>query len=102
MRFWLIILSFPVFDIAWWVWAHRRLAVLPEAKRWQRLLGVFVIAQLLALTFLFVARFSGIHAPYPVVVLATLYIWHLIILPITVVLSFLGELGACFARLASH
>jgi hypothetical protein len=100
MRFWLIILSFPVFDIAWWVWAHRKLAVLPKAKRWQRLLSIFIIAQLLSLTFLFVARFSGLHAPYPVVVLAALYIWHLIVLPITVLLSFLGELASSFTALA--
>lgn len=100
MRFWLIILSFPFMDVAWWFWAHRKLRAIPNAKLWQRLVAAFVAAQLLALTFLFVTRFAGLHAPFPLLVLAALYIWHLIVLPITVVLSFSGELLAAIGRVA--
>lgn len=99
MRFWLIILSFPVFDIAWWVWAHRKLNGMPNAKRWQRLLAAFIVAQLLTLVAIFVTRFAGIYAPWPVPILGALYLWHLILLPITVIVTFGGELLASLVRL---
>ena len=92
MRFWLIIASFPILDIAWWIWANRKLGALPNPKPWRRLLALFVLFQFLGLTGLFVTRATGIHAPYPVTLLAALYLWHLIVLPITVLLTLLAEL----------
>ncbi|MGI8905932.1 MAG: metallophosphoesterase [Candidatus Sumerlaeaceae bacterium] len=80
--FFIVFLSMPLVDLAWWRWADVRLRKLP-AKRWLRiLLAVFITAQIAQFLYLLMGRGFGVKLQSPMLLLGSAYLWHLIILPV--------------------
>lgn len=80
-------------DVAWWLWADRRLKRRTRhPKIWRTLLGIFSGFQLGYLLWFIAFQDQARHAHYwvPATVLASIYLWHLMILPITLLLV-IGE-----------
>jgi uncharacterized protein len=75
-------------DVLWWIWADARLRQV-KAPRWRRvwraLLGVFCGALLGYLVFfiLFPTQGRNAHRWMPLYPLASVYVWHLFVLPAT-------------------
>lgn len=69
-------------DLAWWWRAHRLLAPLPRRRWWRGALAVFVLAQVAGLGLLFASRMaaSPLEAVLARPILASVYLWHLMIL----------------------
>ena len=102
--FFVIMLLLFVGDIAWWMWAHARLKPLKHVRRWQIALGVFTACFLGYLVFFLLFPTFGRHAHHwvPTYVLASIYIWHVFVLPIAIVSIILFELISLGVRLANR
>ncbi|HEY8666189.1 MAG TPA: metallophosphoesterase [Tepidisphaeraceae bacterium] len=85
MYFFLLFGAFIAGDIIWWRNSDATLCRLPRPRLWRTLLGAFVGLQVGYMLFFLVlptaARRS--HAWMPTPVLALIYLWHLLILPLT-------------------
>jgi predicted MPP superfamily phosphohydrolase len=80
-------------DVAWWLWADRRLKKRTRRPRlWRTLLAIFSGFQLGYMLWFIGFQDAARHAHYwvPAPVLASVYLWHLLILPITLVMV-IGE-----------
>jgi predicted MPP superfamily phosphohydrolase len=88
-------------DLAWWLWGDRLLRRTKRHVLWRSLLGLFAGAQLgyilWMLTFPIEAR-QG-HAWLPVWAMAGIYIWHLLILPIGIVIMIGWGVGSLVRRI---
>ena len=98
MFFFLIIGTMAFADAAWWWWADRRLRPLPHAWLWRSLLAVFMGGMLLFMAGFVLApglvRRSHQFLPMPASV--AIYLWHLMVLPLTLLMMLLaagGRLG---------
>ena len=78
----------------WWRWADARLRPLRFSRLWRVLLGVYIGAMVLFVVgFVILPRQMRLpHAWLPVWYLALVYVWHLFILPATLVLFIPGKL----------
>ncbi len=83
--FMLIIIALPILNAVWWRWADLRLRGLPHASRWRSLLAAFVAGNFAIYVWVLLSRIVGLHGAVPVAVLGTCYIWHLVVLPATIV-----------------
>jgi len=81
----LILLGLPVLAAVWWYWADRRLRRLPRSGRWRIGLAAFVGGNLGLYAWVVLSRLTGHTAAVPNVLLGVCYIWHLLILPLTIV-----------------
>ncbi|MGE5612582.1 MAG: metallophosphoesterase [Bacillota bacterium] len=86
MAFWFFLLSFAVLDAVWWNWADRRLRSLPRARLWRLALALFMGLQVICFAVMFVLRVASMRPMIPLPLLASMYIWHLFVLPSTMVL----------------
>lgn len=93
--FWFIIGFMVVGNVGWWLWADRRLRPIPGAALWRVLLGLFIGLQLGYLLTFFVAPASARRAHWyvPAEALGVFYLWCLIVLPATVLLTLLIKGG---------
>ncbi|QOV88243.1 metallophosphoesterase [Humisphaera borealis] len=93
--FWFIIAFMFAGNVGWWLWADRRLRPLPVAPLWRSLLGLFIGLQLAYLVFFFIAPSTARRAHYyvPQDALGVFYLWCLIVLPTTVLLTLLVNGG---------
>ena len=82
--FLLIVIGLPVFDAIWWYWADVRLRCLRRGRHWRIALGAFVGCNLTIYGWLFLSRMTGYPTAVPSVLLGICYIWHLLILPVTI------------------
>jgi predicted MPP superfamily phosphohydrolase len=102
--FLLIVIGLPVLDLAWWYLADRRLRGLPRARRWRLLLAAFVGGNLAVYGWLLLSRLGGYATAVPTVLLGVCYIWHLFVLPATVLavlgVGLLRAVRAAVARLS--
>lgn len=100
--FLLIVSAFPLASIAWWLWGDarlRRLRAAPRTKRVCRLaLAAFVWLHVLGFVWLFGGRLGGLGVTAPRELLLTTYVWHIVVLPIAVVLTILLIAGERVAR----
>lgn len=99
--FWLILGTIVLSNLGWWVWADRRFRPLPAAAVWRVLLGVFVWIQVgyLAAFRLAPSWARQSHGVVPAEVLGVIYLWALIVLPATIVITLLlGGLRRAFRR----
>ena len=71
---------------------------LPRAKHWRLLLAAFVTANLLLYAWFLAMRIAGRPVAIPTAVLTACYIWHLVVLPATMLV--LGGWGLVLAVLA--
>src|SRR5438477_6402498 len=74
-------------NIVWWRWAQRRVGIFPRARVWRIAVTIFAIAQLVYLLFFVLAPVYArrMHPWLPMPVVAFMYIWDLLILPLTLV-----------------
>lgn len=99
MVFWLILASFPVMNALWWWWADRRVRGVPRARLWRALVAAYVLAMLGLLAWLIGSRMAASKADIPMPLLAGLYLWHMVILPLSVLAAGLWEAIAGVVRL---
>ncbi len=98
--FQLIVISILLFDAVFWWWADRRLRVLRWGIGWRLALAAFMAVQLGQFAWMFASRWTGIHLVLPPSFLALLYVWHLMVLPIFIVLLTAGGIAGGVAGLA--
>ncbi|HEX2973339.1 MAG TPA: metallophosphoesterase [Tepidisphaeraceae bacterium] len=85
MTFWIFLLSFAVLDVVWWNWADHRLRSLSRARLWRGVLAAFMGAQVVCFAVMLALRIVGMRPMIPLPLLAGIYIWHLTVLPATMV-----------------
>lgn len=86
MSFFLILLLlFMVGDVVWLWWADRRLVSLPRAGVWRILSAGFTLAMLGSFMWWIAARRIGSEASPPPILMGLVMVWHLVVLPITLV-----------------
>lgn len=81
----LIVFGLPVLAVIWWFWADRRLRRLPRGGRWRIALAAFVGGNLVVYAWVILSRFTGHGAAIPGLLLEICYLWHLLILPLTII-----------------
>jgi len=82
MIFWTILISIPVLNLAWWAWADWRLRRSGFATKWRWTLAAFVLIHLAGYAWVIVSRRAGLRLETPQLIIATTYIWSMIILPL--------------------
>ena len=88
MGFFLLILgALLVLDVVWWRLAHRWLR---GKTHWHVFNSLFLLAQILGFVFLLGGRIAGIRWNLPTPILASIYLWHLLILPLLLVMGLLA------------
>lgn len=102
MVFRVIIVSLFLFDVLWWVWADARLRKMAARPTWRRLLAAYVLAQMGGYLLLGVLRFVPVSAPMsiPRAALVAVYLWHLILAPVSLLIMILGSWAGDVGRLA--
>src|SRR4051795_10205055 len=84
-----------VMDVFWWRWADGRLRPLRRARLWRTLLAGFV-GVLMGSMLLFLvapALMRRAHGFLPLPIHAAVYLWHLLVLPLTCVVILVGTSG---------
>lgn len=84
-----ILIGLPLLTVAWWVWADRRLRRLPRPRLARLLLALFAGGQLAIYAWMIGARMGNLP-PVPAAALTATYVWHLIILPATILALLAG------------
>src|SRR5687767_615899 len=87
---WIIILSLLVLDLLWWFAADRLLREAAWKGRVRILHGLFFGFQLAGLLGVIVSRRSEAWDQLPKFVMAAVYLWHLVILPLIIPLTVIG------------
>ena len=85
--FLLILSTLLLLDLAWWLLGHR---FLKNQRKWQLFNAIFIVCQLLAFGFLLGGRFLGIRWSLPTPVMSAIYLWHILILPILLIVGVLA------------
>lgn len=97
-----IFLSMAFFDLLYWQWADAKLRPLRHAAAWRTLLagwmGWMVVYLLLAIFLPGVIRKS--HTPVPTPMHAAVYLWHLLVMPVSMVIAGAVGLANSWARFA--
>src|SRR5688572_26342517 len=89
MPLFLIILGLMlVLDLAWWRYADVLLRPLRRARVWRGLLAAFMAMQVFLLIWSFAARWvgAGFDQLTPTILIATTYVWHLVALPVVLII----------------
>jgi predicted MPP superfamily phosphohydrolase len=99
-----IIAAILIGDAAWWLWADRKLSRVGRAKLWRILLAAFTAPLVAYILFFIIMPSQGrrAHTWAPVWTLSTVYLWHLLILPITFFLvignELTGQIAAAYRK----
>jgi predicted MPP superfamily phosphohydrolase len=96
MIFFLIIFGLPVLHVLWWWSIHRHLDTLRRARWWQGALAVLAGGLLAGYLWLMGTRMAGQRPFMPMPLLVLLYVWYLVVLPLTALAM---GLAAWLARL---
>src|ERR1700742_210825 len=89
MFFLTIIPGLLIADVLWWIWSDRRIRAgvrsdrARVALRW--LVAIFMTGQIALYLFVIGGRFVGVRSALPGWLLAQVYVWHLFVLPFTIV-----------------
>src|SRR6476620_407170 len=91
-------------NLVWWRWAYQRVRVFPRARVWRMTVTIFAIAQLGYMLFFVLAPVYArrIHPWLPMPVVAFMYIWDWMILPLTLVGIAIGGLVRWVSRLRNR
>jgi predicted MPP superfamily phosphohydrolase len=93
--FFAIVLFVLLGDLAWWLWADRTVRRTHHPRLWRTLVGIWS-ALLLGYLLWFILFFPAArhaHAWMPIPIVAIVYLWHLLILPATVLFMLLETLA---------
>ncbi len=87
MFFFMVMSLLLLADVAWWLWADTQLRRLPRRRIWRTLLAVFTSLWLGYLLFFLLFPWWGrvAHHRIPPIPLACVYVWHVFVLPITII-----------------
>ncbi len=93
--------AFAVADVSWWRWADARLRVMRRARVGRAMLGAYIGLMLVyVVAFALLPRQMRLpHAWVPTWLLAMVYIWHLVVLPTTMVLFVPGKLVEAIVKI---
>src|SRR6266566_7377338 len=83
MFFTLILILLPSLNLLWWFIADRKVRKLKFARRYRAFVAVFAGSQLILFWWVILARWNGLRTLPPVPLLASIFLWHLLIVPIT-------------------
>src|SRR5438067_727592 len=84
MTFFLSIIgSMFVGDVLWLIWSWRKLRVVKGGRAWQMLMAGFVVSQIGGMAWLLMYRMGKVPGPPPGILGASIYIWHILVLPLT-------------------
>lgn len=97
MFFVLVILGLPVYSLLWWLWAHVALRRAGVGKAWRRALAAFVLLQVGVYGVLIASRFGALSNDVPLSLIASTYLWHLIALPLGILLAVIAGVLALVA-----
>ncbi len=97
MFFYAILIGVPILNLLWWWWADIQLRPLPRARRWRGLLAALVLFQLSIYSWSIASRILDLSGEIPVVALSSAYIWHLIVLPFTMIGLAVFQVGSIIA-----
>src|SRR4051812_573706 len=98
-------------DVLWLIWSLRKLRRVKAARLWQMMMTLFVVAQVAGMAWLLMYRMGHAPHPPPGFLGASIYIWHILILPLTAVGLFVALMGwtlvavgrcICVARQRPH
>ena len=99
-RFVLIVSSVMLaLDLVWWFLADRQARKLPNRRSWRIGWAAFMTVQAAGMLLLMFARYLGLDrtAGLPTWALTFLFVWHLLVLPGTVIVALLAGTGWSFA-----
>jgi len=82
--FFLILSLFLVLDLLWWWLSDRWLR---DKKSWRTFNTIFLLAQIVGFGTLIGSRIAGVRWNLPTPWLSSVYLWHLLILPLLLVLG---------------
>jgi predicted MPP superfamily phosphohydrolase len=82
-----IIFGTPLLGVLWWFWADRKFRCLKHSRRWRIAAGLFAATMLCGFIWVLLARRLHIAAMPPVPILSAVYLWHLLILPSTLLVA---------------
>lgn len=85
MVFTFIILAIPVCNLLWWWWADAHLRRASLAGVWRVPVAALVLAMLAVYAGLILSRFGSLGALTSRPVLTLAYVWHMVVLPLTLV-----------------
>lgn len=101
MIFYLILFGVPLLNSLWWVWADRRLRLLPRSRRWRALLALFMAFQLGIYALAIATRALNLAVEVPLLPLSVAYLWHLLVLPVTAFVVAVVVVGSFLRRQAA-
>src|SRR4051812_2844177 len=106
MFFLLIIPALLIADLLWWRWSDRKVRAMRVSRTrstLRLLIAIFMASQIAGYLYVIGARWVGVRASLPAALLAQVYVWHLLILPITVVAYGIASIvSAVFAGLRNR
>jgi predicted MPP superfamily phosphohydrolase len=84
----LIVAAVLIGDVAWWLWADRRARATRRPRLWRTLVAAFTAWEFGYLLWFMAFQDAARHAHQwmPSSILATIYVWHLLVLPITLLI----------------
>src|SRR5438105_12034149 len=96
-----ILLTMIGLDLYWWWFADQRVHSLRRPRLWRALVAAFILAMLFTLTIRLLrpATARSIMSWIPLPVIAAQYLWHLLILPISVITPLLARAAKSIAKL---
>jgi hypothetical protein len=89
MRLFVMIPLLGICDLLWWLWADRRVRRTRRPRMWRSLLAAFILVQVVCLHWWMYqpGTVRSIVGLVPTPVLASVYIWHLLLLPVAITLA---------------
>jgi predicted MPP superfamily phosphohydrolase len=95
MIFLLLIYGLPVLGVLWWIWADRSVRKMKRARWWRIGVGAWMAMMVGGYIWLLVTRRFHIGALPPVAIQSAVYIWHLLMMPMMLVMA--AVVGIYFA-----
>jgi predicted MPP superfamily phosphohydrolase len=95
--FTILILAMPTLDLLWWRWAHRRVQ---KRKAFRRALDIFMGAQLAGFFWIILGRliFGRADEWLPQSIVAAIFIWHFLGLPLATLILLIEQPIAAIAK----
>jgi uncharacterized protein len=98
MIFLLLIYGLPVLATVWWLWADRSVRKLKHARPWRIALACWFALMFGGYLWLLMSRRFHMGVLPPVVLQSAVYLWHLLVVPMTVGAAILVGIGVSAVR----
>lgn len=86
-------------NLLWWRWADRRVRWTAHQRLWRACVGVFASMQLLyILLFVFAPSIARRSHTFPMSLMAVIYIWNLLVLPVTLIAALFARVPRWFRK----